>query len=488
MADRRLRGTGGRRKKAGASKNRPGAKGKRANASPGKPRLRRPAAPVEYNLMLTATLILLAFGAVMVFSASSTSRILNDGGLAGSTFYLTRTLIAIAIGLTLMWIVMRMDLARIRAAVPLVMKLILISLCAVLVVGTAVNGTRGWFMAGPIQIQPAEFLKLGIVLYGAHLFANRPDRLHSLKDMAPFLVMTGLACGLVMLQPDMGTTMVALGAAALTLFVSGAKMRDLAVLGGGLVVVSLAMALVAPYRRQRLLTFLDPSSDVTGSGFQTIQAKIAIGSGGLDGVGIGNGVQKAFYLPEAHTDMISAVIGEEFGLLGMILLVAVYGLLGYAGFRIAKAAKDDFGRIVASGVTGLILIQASLNLYAVMGWAPLTGIPLPLVSYGNNSLVVMLVAIGLVLNVARGGSAKTLNRPKPARSPARGARLRLVEDGPETDQPARDERPRPRRYPQRQPQRAAQPRRRTAPSADSRDRSRRYGGTRSPGRSHRRRA
>jgi cell division protein FtsW len=436
----------------------------------GKPR-RRPAAPVEYNLMLTATLILLAFGAVMVFSASSTSRILNDGGLAGSTFYLTRTLIAIAIGLALMWIVMRMDLARIRAAVPLVMKLILASLVAVLVVGTAVNGTKGWFMAGPIQIQPAEFLKLGIVLYGAHLFANRADRLHSLREMMPFLVMTGAACGLVMLQPDMGTTMVALGAAALTLFVSGAKLRDLAVLGGGLVFLSLAMALAAPYRRQRLLTFLDPSADVTGSGFQTIQAKIAIGSGGFEGVGIGNGVQKAFYLPEAHTDMISAVIGEEFGLLGMILLVAVYGLMAYAGFRIAKAAKDDFGRITAAGITGLILIQASLNLYAVMGWAPLTGIPLPLVSYGNNSLVVMLVAIGLVLNVARGGSARTVSRPRPARNPAGGARLRLVEDKPD-----------------RSPQRAVQPRRRTAPSAQSRDRGGRYGRTRSPGPSHRRRA
>jgi cell division protein FtsW len=352
------------------------------------------------------------------------------------------------------------------------MKLVLASLVAVLVLGTAVNGTRGWFIAGPIQIQPAEFLKLGIVLYGAHLFANRPDRLHSLREMMPFLLMTGAACGLVMLQPDMGTTMVALGAAALTLFVSGAKLRDLAVLGGGLAVVSLAMALAAPYRRQRLLTFLDPSSDVTGSGFQTIQAKIAIGSGGIDGVGIGNGVQKAFYLPEAHTDMISAVIGEEFGLLGMILLVAVYGLMAYAGFRIARAAKDDFGRIVAAGITGLILIQASLNLYAVMGWAPLTGIPLPLVSYGNNSLVVMLVAIGLVLNVARGGSARTVSRPRPVRSPGGTARLRLVEEQPE----------------ERSPRRAVQPRRRTAPSAQSRDRGGRYGGTRSPGRSHRRRA
>jgi cell division protein FtsW len=421
--------------------------------------------------MLTATLILLAFGAVMVFSASSTSQILNDGGLADSTYYLKRTLVAIGIGLFCMWVVMRMDLARIRSAIPLMMKLILLALAAVLFAGTAVNGTKGWFMAGPVQIQPAEFLKVGLVLYGAHLFADRPDRLRSVREMGPFLVMTGAACALVMLQPDMGTTMVALGAAALTLYVSGAKLRDLGLLVGGLAGASLLMAIAAPYRRQRLLTFLDPNSDVTGAGFQTIQAKIAIGSGGLDGVGIGNGVQKAFYLPEAHTDMISAVIGEEFGLIGMVLLIAVYGLLGYAGFRIAKAAKDDFGRIVAAGLTGLILIQASLNLYAVMGWAPLTGIPLPLVSYGNNSLVVMLVAIGLVLNVARGGTAKSLSRPRPVATRSPGARLRLVED---------DRAERPGQKPQ--------PRRRTAPSAESRNRGGRYGGTRSPGRSHRRRA
>ena len=446
-------------------------KGRVLRTAPKKSGRGRAAVPIEYSLMLTATLILLAFGAVMVFSASSTSQILNDGGLADSTYFLTRTLAAILLGLVCMFVVMRMDLARIRSAIPLMMKLILLALGAVLIFGTAVNGTKGWFTAGPIQIQPAEFLKVGLVLFGAHLFANRPDRLHSIREMAPFLGMTAIACGLVMLQPDMGTTMVALGAAGLTLYVSGAKGRDLTLLGGGLIVASLVMALAAPYRRQRLLTFLDPGADVSGTGFQTIQAKIAIGSGGFDGVGIGNGVQKAFYLPEAHTDMISAVIGEEFGLIGMVLLIAVYGLLGYAGFRIAKAAKDDFGRIIAAGLTGLILIQASLNLYAVMGWAPLTGIPLPLVSYGNNSLIVMLIAIGLVLNVARGGTAKTLSRPRAADGRARGAKLRLVEDDRS-----------------RKPQRAAQPKRRTAPSAESRHRGGRDSRARSAGRSHRRRA
>ncbi len=422
-------------------------------------------APVEYNLLLTATLILLAFGAVMVFSASSTSAILNDGGLAGSAYYLQRTLIAILIGLILMMLVMRMSLARVRAAIPLAIRIVLVALVAVLVAGTAVNGTKGWFMLGPVQFQPAEFLKLGLVLYGAHLFAGRPDRLRSVKDMAPFLMMTAVACGLVMLQPDMGTAMVAVFAAGITLFAAGARPRDLVLLGGGLAFAATALAIAAPYRRQRLLTFLDPSSDVSGAGFQSLQAKIAIGSGGLDGVGIGNGVQKAFYLPEAHTDMISAVIGEEFGFVGILLLVAVYGLIGYAGFRIAKAARDDFGRILASGLTGLILVQATLNLYAVMGLAPLTGVPLPLVSYGNNSLIMSLVAIGLILNVARGGEAATLSRAPARGRRDQGARLRLVEDD-----------------------RRAKPTRRTATGAKGSHGGGRHGGARRAGRGDRRRA
>ena len=444
-------------------------RGKRAGSKKsgrrGSRRAARIEAPVEYNLLLTATLILLAFGAVMVFSASSTSAILSDGGLADSAYYLQRTLIAIAIGLFLMMAVMRIRLSRVRAAIPLIIRLVLVSLAAVLVAGTAVNGTKGWFMLGPIQFQPAEFLKLGLVLYGAHLFANRPDRLESVRDMAPFLFMTAAACGLVMLQPDMGTAMVAVFAAGITLFAAGARPRDLALLGGGLAFSALLLALAAPYRRQRLLTFLDPSSDVSGAGFQTLQAKIAIGSGGLDGVGIGNGVQKAFYLPEAHTDMISAVIGEEFGFIGMLLLVAVYGLIGYAGFRIAKVARDDFGRILATGLTGLILVQATLNLYAVMGLAPLTGVPLPLVSYGNNSLVVSLIAIGLILNVARGGEAATLSRAPARRGRDQVARLRLVED---------DHR--------------AKPTRRTATGAQGSHGGGRHGGARRAGRGDRRRA
>jgi cell division protein FtsW len=420
--------------------------------------------PAEYSLLLTATMILLAFGIVMVFSASSTSQILSNGSLAGSTEYLKKTLIAALIGLGCLWYAMRGSLSRFRELTPKFMIGTLIALFLVLFLGAAINGTRGWFVFGPVQLQPAEFVKLGLVLYGAHLLADRPDRLHSIREMGPYLGMTAAALLLVLAQPDMGSAMVAVFAVFVTLFAAGARPRDLGLLAALVGSAAMFFALIAPYRRDRLLTFLNPDGDVTGTGFQTIQAKIAIGSGGLDGVGIGNGVQKAFYLPEAHTDMISAVIGEEFGFLGMFVLILVYGMLGYAGFQIARNAKDDYGRILAGGLTGLILIQAFINLYAVMGMAPLTGVPLPLVSYGNNSLIVSMISIGLILNVARGGRAATVRKPVTGRDPGRNARLRLI-DG----------------------EGHGRPERRTS-GAQRRDSGRRYGGARGSGPRHSRRA
>ncbi len=419
----------------------------------------------EYSLLLTATMILLAFGVVMVFSASSTSRILSDGSLADSTFYLKKTMLAVGIGLFCMWVAMRVRLSRFREVTPKLMIGVLIALCLVLVFGAAINGTRGWFILGPIQVQPAEFAKIGLILYGANLLADQPERLRSVKEMGPYLLMSGGACALVLLQPDMGSAMIAIFSVGITLFVAGARPRDLGLLAGGVAFFGLIFALMAPYRKDRLLTFLNPEGDVTGNGFQVIQAKIAIGSGGFDGVGIGNGVQKAFYLPEAHTDMISAVIGEEFGFVGMVALILVYGLLGYAGFQIARKASDSYGRILAGGLTGLILVQACLNLYAVMGMAPLTGIPLPLVSYGNNSLIVSLIAIGLILNVGRGGKAATLKRPVGRGGPRQVERLRLIESDVQRSRPAKRK-----------------------SGAQGRHSGRRYGGARGSGRGHRRRA
>jgi cell division protein FtsW len=232
----------------------------------------------------------------------------------------------------------------------------------------------------------------------------------------PLLLVVGTACLLIVVEPDLGTTMVVAFSVSATLVAAGARLADLGKIALCLGALALLMTVIEPYRMARLTGFLNPGADAAGAGFQAAQAKIALGSGGIFGVGIGHGVQKAFYLPEAHTDMISAVIGEELGLLGIFGVVGLFALLGYAGLRVAQQAKDNYGKLLVAGLTSLILVQATINLFAVMGLAPLTGVPLPFVSYGNSSLLVSLFAVGLILNVARGGTAGA-------------GKLRIVEGG-----------------------------------------------------------
>jgi len=402
-------------------------KAKRNRKGKGRRKPSRAAAlPPEYNLLLTATLCLLAFGAVMVFSASSTTRVLSDGGLSDSAFYLKRTLLFGAVGLLAMHLAARHGLRLVRRLTPALLALSLFLLVAVLAAGTSVNGSTRWLGSGFLQIQPSELAKLALILYGADLLASKPMRVRSLQGMTPFLLVVAVAALLIVAEPDLGTTLVIAFAAAATLVAAGARLRDLALIGGALAFFGLAMTAIEPYRMARLTAFLDPGADAAGAGFQAAQAKIALGSGGLFGVGIGNGVQKAFYLPEAHTDMISAVIGEELGLVGILGVVVLFALFGYAGLQVARKAKDRYGKLLVAGLTSLILVQATINLFAVMGLAPLTGVPLPFVSYGNSSLLTSLFAVGLILNVARGGTASAgkLRLVEGGRSPARKQRSR----------------------------------------------------------------
>jgi cell division protein FtsW len=219
--------------------------------------------------------------------------------------------------------------------------------------------------------------------------------------------------------------MILLFSVGATLIAGGARGRDLGMIALGVGALTLLAIVIEPYRMSRLTGFLNPGADSVGAGFQAVQAKIALGSGGIFGVGLGDGVQKAYYLPEAHTDMIAAVIGEELGLVGIMSLVGLFGLFGYAGFRTAQKAKDYYGKVLAAGLTSLILAQAVINLFAVMGLAPLTGVPLPFVSYGNSSLLVCLASVGLILNVA-----KANERGVAVTGSKRGTgRLRVVDGG-----------------------------------------------------------
>jgi cell division protein FtsW len=386
------------------------------------PRKAASAPPIEYSLLLTATLCLLAFGVVMVFSASSTTSLLGQSG--DSAYYLKRTALFGIAGLLLMR-VLSIHGARVARALTPTILLVSIGLLVVVLmpgIGVQANGAQRWIGAGLFQIQPSEIAKLALVLYGAHLLASRPKMVARIGTMAPLLGAVALVCFLVVVEPDLGTAMVACFATAALLIAAGARMRDLGLLAAVLGVAVLLAIAIEPYRMERLTGFLNPDADPGGAGFQAIQAKIALGSGGVFGVGLGESLQKAFYLPEAHTDMIAAVIGEEVGLVGIMALVGLYGMLGYAGLRIAQRARDRYGKLLAAGLTSLILVQAVINLFAVLGLAPLTGVPLPFVSYGNSSMLMMLAAVGLLLNISRGGTRGMAARPASA-----AARLRVVD-------------------------------------------------------------
>ena len=388
------------------------------------PKRRSRPLPFEYNLLLTATLCLLALGAVMVFSASSTTRILQDGGLSDSAFYLKRTLLFGAVGLVIMVLASRHGLRVVRQLTPIFLAGSIFLLLAVLAVGTEVNGATRWLGGGFLQVQPSELAKVALILYGADLLAQKPKRVRSLEGIMPFLLVVGVSSLLIMLQPDMGTTMVIAFSVGATLIAAGVKPVDLAKIGLVIGVLALLMAVVEPYRMARLTSFLNPSADAAGAGFQAAQAKIALGSGGIFGEGLGNGVQKAFYLPEAHTDMITAVIGEELGLVGIAGVVGLFAMFGYAGLKTAQKAKDIYSKLLVTGLTSLVLVQAIINLFAVMGMAPLTGVPLPFISYGNSALLSCLFAVGLILNVARGGTASMARG-----TTTRSGRLKVVDGG-----------------------------------------------------------
>jgi cell division protein FtsW len=371
--------------------------------------------PIEYSILYTATLCLLAGGAVMVYSASSAESLLNGSG--DPSFYLKRYVAFGIVGLVLLHAASRHGLAVIRAITPPLLIGSFVLTFAVMLPGMGVtaNGATRWLGAGPLQFQPAELLKVSLVLYAAQVLAARPRSTKTLGGLVkPLLLVVGAACLLLLKQPDMGTSIVICFAIGALLVAAGTPTRHLATIAGVIAGLALIVALAEPYRRARLTSFLDPFSDAGDSGFQAVQALTAIGSGGFFGVGLGESVQKIFYLPEAHTDMILAIIGEELGLLGILGVIGLYGMIAYAGLRAAKLARDLHAKLLAAGITALILCQATLNFFAVLGMAPLTGVPLPFLSYGSTNLIVLLGAMGLLLNVAAtGGRARTgASRPR----------------------------------------------------------------------------
>lgn len=352
---------------------------------------------LEQRLLVLVTLSLVAFGLVMVYSATSASAAIGAGNPMG--FLERQGLYALA-GLGLMIAASRFDYHRLRTLAP-ALVLTALGLClAVLAISPPVNGARRWIDLGPASFQPSELAKLALAVWLATYLARKPVPRTLGELWRPIGMLTGLFSLLLMLEPDLGTTIALVLMVTGTLVVAGVPIRVLAMAGALAGALGAAAIWIEPYRRARMLSFLDPWDDAQGTGFQTVQAMIGMGSGGLTGEGLGQGVQKIFYLPEAHTDMIFAIVGEELGLIGSTFVIAAFGLFAYAGFRVALRCRDPFGKFLAAGLTSLVCGQAAVNLAAVLGIAPLTGIPLPFVSYGGSSLVVLLAGVGILLNIA----------------------------------------------------------------------------------------
>ena len=388
---------------------------------------------LEYHLLLLLTLGLVAFGLIMVYSASSGSAVVQGANPMGA---LIKQAVYACIGIVFMAVAARVPYRRWRPAVPVVTLISLLLLVAVLVpgIGVRVNGAARWIPFGPFTVQPSELVKLAVVLFASQILAARRRPPSTVKQVFnPVGALALIVCVLVLAEPDLGTTIAIAVMVGGVLVVAGTPLRILLGMGGAMAAAAAAGISQNAYMRDRLLTFMHPWQDAAGAGYQNAQALIALGSGGIWGKGLGQGTQKINYLPEAPSDMIAAVIGEELGLIGIALTALAFAAFAVLGFRIAMRCKEPFGKYLAAGITCLVAGQAVVNLGAVLGFLPLTGVPLPLISSGGSSLVVFLTMSGILLNVAEGAPASAAaarpqrapnddaaRQPKPVRQPAAG--------------------------------------------------------------------
>ena len=356
--------------------------------------------------LFLATLALVCASVVMVYSASA---VIALERFEQPYLFVTKQLMWSMLGMALLSLVMRVDyrVYRHEKLQWTLIGIVAVLLIAVLFAGK-INGSRRWFAIGPLGIQPSELAKLVSILFVAAVLERRMRRVNELQySLLPIAVVVGGIVGLILIEPDLGTAVSVLAVAGVMIFAAGLSYRY--ILGALLLALPTLYVLVwsVDYRRRRFLAFLDPWADPLGDGFQIIQSMIAIGTGGVTGKGLMGGVQKLFYLPEPHTDFIFAVIGEEFGFVGATIVVGCFCVIAWRGLRTALRAPDAFGSFLALGLTMMIVLQAFINISVVMGMLPTKGITLPLVSNGGSSLLMNLLALGVLLNISQHGSAAT---------------------------------------------------------------------------------
>ncbi|WP_282941699.1 putative lipid II flippase FtsW [Paenibacillus sp. RC67] len=365
-------------------------------------------------LLLFLTFLLVCFGLAMVFSASMayvrTVQVADAKIAVNDPSYLViRQAIFIALGTIAMFFCMNIDFNKLKNWVRPAFIFVVIMLLLVPVIGKEVNGAKSWFYIGGFGIQPAEFAKLAVILYLANLITKKEDKFNDFqKGLLPALVIVGFISALIMLQPDFGSTMILVMCSAIVIIAGGANMKHLFVLGvtgAGVLAVAVAIHLIQSggksYKIDRFTSYMNPWADPLDSGYHLIQSLYAFGHGGFSGAGFGQGIQKLHYLPEAHNDFIFSIIGEELGFVGAALFIFVYLAFLWRGLTVAVRCQDSFGTLAGVGIVGMIAIQALINLGGVTGSIPLTGVTLPLISYGGSSMLVTLVSVGILLSLSR---------------------------------------------------------------------------------------
>jgi cell division protein FtsW len=376
--------------------------------------------PPAFIVVCATVTVLNIVGLVMILSASSVAALSDYGS---SWYFFNRQLLWAIVGALAFVFAARLDYRRWRSAAPVLLIVTLGLLAAVLKpgIGIYVEGSRRWLGAGPLRVQPSELAKLTLVVVCAAILARRADTLRDARAWRPVLVVLGVIGFFVYQEPDLDTAVVLALIAFAILIVGGVPLRQVAKIGGfGLLAVTF-LAYAAPYRRARMFSFLHPGADVANTGYQLKQSLIALGSGGWNGVGIGAGHAKWLFLPNAHTDFIFSIIGEETGFVGCLLVLGLFAGLGLVGFYVARRAPDQFGALLAAGITVWIVGQAAINLGAVVGLLPVSGITLPFISAGGSSLVITMLATGTLANVARQSLPRPA-APATAKSPARTRR------------------------------------------------------------------
>ena len=356
----------------------------------------------KINIFLLISVVIISlFGVLMIYSSSY---VWAEYKFNDPYKFLKSQLIFLILGYIIMFIVSKINYQKYQKYSNIIFGICFILIVLVLIpgIGTVRNGSRSWFGIGGFGIQPSEFTKLGLIIFTSKYLKNNNKELRDIKKgVLPILIVLMLVFGLIMLQPDFGTGVVIVISIVALLFVSGVKMNFFIKIGLLGLVGVVVLIIIAPYRMERIVSFLNPWSDPLGSGFQIIQSMYAIGPGGLLGLGFGNSIQKHFYLPEPQTDFIFSIISEEFGFMGILIVSSLFITIIYQGIKISMKCEDAFGKYLAFGITFSLAFQTLLNLMVVVGLIPVTGVTLPFLSYGGSSLLITLLSMGILLNISK---------------------------------------------------------------------------------------